>query len=158
MGKEAWMAAFSLVQGLWVTLKQMFSKTCTIQYPEQRLVWPERNRGRVVLPRDAKTGKDRCTACLMCQRICPNGSIEISTKVNEAGKRVLEDYVYHLERCTYCGLCVETCPFDALRMSHEHEVAARNTRELVRHLQQETLSFDPKWKGGLSAKADAGTQ
>lgn len=146
----------NLLTGLGVTLVQMFKKPCTIQYPEQRLVWPDRTRGRLVLPLDQKLNQNRCTACMMCQRICPNGSIEITTKPSESGKKVLDDYLHHLDRCTYCGLCVEVCPFDALRMSHEHEVAARDKSALKRHLQLETLYFEQQWQGGMPAPKQQG--
>jgi NADH-quinone oxidoreductase subunit I len=144
----------SLVKGMAVTLRQFFSKPCTIQYPEERLIWPQRTRGRLIMPRTAE-GNHKCTACLLCQRTCPNGSIEIKVKAREGSRPVLEDYLYHLDRCTFCGLCVEVCPFDALRMSHEHELAVLDRALLKLHLQTETFGFNSAWQGGLPAKADA---
>jgi len=145
----------SLLKGMAITLKQMFSKPCTIQYPEERLVWPDRNRGRVVLPRDPESGKHRCTACMSCVRICPNNSLEITTRANEAtNKRELDDFTYHLDRCSFCGLCVESCMFNALKMSHEHEIAVTDKAELKKHLQSENYALRPEWRGGLQAKAD----
>jgi NADH-quinone oxidoreductase subunit I len=155
MLRESWEMLVSLVKGLGITLRQLFVRPFTVQYPEERVVWPERSRGRLVLPRDPQTGAHRCTSCLMCEKICPNGSLEITQHMGESNKRVLDDFLYHLERCTFCGLCVETCPFNALRMSHEHEIAVRDRAALLRHLQNETLTFDPAWRGGLPAKADA---
>jgi NADH-quinone oxidoreductase subunit I len=155
MARESWEASVNLLKGLGITLKQMFAKPVTVQYPEERVIWPDRTRGRLALPVDAATGANRCTACLLCEKICPNGTIELTTRANEAGKRVLEDYVYHLERCTFCGLCVETCPFDALRMTHQHEIAVRDRSTLVMHLQTETLAFNDAWRGALPAKKDA---
>lgn len=144
----------NLLIGMGVTFKQMFKKPCTIQYPEQRLIWPNRTRGRLVMPLDKTTNKNRCTACMMCQKICPNGSIEISIKTNETGKRTLDRYTHYLDRCTFCGLCVEVCPFDALRMSHEHEIAVRDKKQLIRSLEKEVLYFNDDWEGGLPAKKD----
>lgn len=155
MLKESRELLASLVNGLLVTLRQMFRRPVTVQYPEERVVWPDRTRGRLVLPRDPATGAHRCTACLICERTCPNGSIEITQHPGENNRRVLDDYLYHLDRCTFCGLCVEVCPFDALRMSHEHEIAVRDRSVLLLHLQNETRVFDPRWRGGLPAKADA---
>jgi NADH-quinone oxidoreductase subunit I len=146
---ESWNAGASLVKGLWVTLRQLFAQPFTVQYPEERLTWPARSRGRLVLPRDPATGKDRCTACLLCQRICPNGSIEITVATHETGKRYAGDFLHHLDRCTFCGLCTEVCPFDALRMSHEHELGVRDKALLKRRLQTETLVFGEAWDGGL---------
>ncbi|MCD4814609.1 NADH-quinone oxidoreductase subunit I [bacterium] len=152
--KEPWDVVISLVKGLAITLRQLFSKPCTIQYPEERLIWPDRTRGRLVLPRDPETGKNRCTACMICQRSCPNGSIEITGRTNAAGKKEAEDYLLHLDRCTFCGICVEVCPFDALRMSHEHELAVTDKTALTLHLQNESIEFNEKWRGGLPGKQD----
>lgn len=152
--KEPWDVIVSLVKGLAITLRQLFSKPCTIQYPEERLVWPDRTRGRLVLPRDPATGKNRCTACMLCQRHCPNGSIEITSRTNDAGKKEAAQYLFHLDRCTFCGTCVEVCPFDALRMSHEHECAVTDKQALKLYLQNETIPFDEKWRGGLASQKD----
>ncbi len=154
MLREAWEIAASLGRGLAVTFRQMFVKPVTVQYPEERVAWPPRTRGRLVLPRDPETHAHRCTACLLCQKICPNGSIEISLRPGEGAKRVLDVFLHHLDRCTFCGLCVEICPFDALRMSHEHEIAVRDRGTLKRRLQDETPAFAPEWQGGLPAKKD----
>lgn len=154
MLKESWQVLASLLIGMGITLRQMLAKPFTVQYPEERVAWPGRTRGRLVLPRNPDTQAHRCTVCLMCERICPNGSIEITAGTNEAGKRVLQDYLHHLDRCTFCGLCVEACPFDALRMSHEHEIAARNKADFKRHLQQEAVVFKAEWQGGLPDKTE----
>jgi NADH-quinone oxidoreductase subunit I len=154
MLKESWDLLFSLITGLAITLRQMFVRPFTVQYPDECVVWPERTRGRLVMPRDSATGTNRCTACLMCEKICPNGSIEIKVRTDEHNKRKPEDFLHHLDRCSYCGLCVETCPFNALRMSREYEIAVRDKSRLKRHLQDETLVFDERWRGGLPAKAD----
>lgn len=148
-------AVVSLVKGLGVTLRQFFRKPVTVQYPEERVAWPARTRGRVVLPKDPARGATRCTACLQCQRICPNGSLEVTAGTHAEGKRAPREFLYHLDRCTFCGLCVETCPFDALRMSHEHEHAALDPSVFKRRLLDEDYAFDPAWQGGLPAKADA---
>lgn len=155
MLKESWDLLVSLGRGLLVTLRQMFRRPFTVQYPEERVDWPDRTRGRLVLPRDPTTGAHRCTSCLMCERVCPNHSIEITQHLGESNRRVLDDYLYHLERCTFCGMCVEVCPFDALRMSRDHEIAVRDRSALLLHLQNEARVFDPRWRGGLPAKADA---
>lgn len=154
MFKESWQILASLVVGLGITLRQMLVKPFTVQYPDERVIWPARTRGRLVLPRNPDNQAHRCTACLMCERICPNGSIEITVTTNEIGKRVLQDYLHHLDRCTFCGLCVETCAFDALRMSHEHEIASRNKGDFKRHLQLEAVALKTEWQGGLPDKAE----
>ena len=78
-------------------------------------------------------GNNHCTACGMCERACPNASINVLATKNIAGKKVLGRYVYHFASCTQCGLCVEACPFGAIRMNQDFEVATTdpNTLEMI---------------------------
>ena len=125
--------AWSLICGLSVTLKYFFNpkRIVTEQYPENRktLKMHDRYRGRLEMIEDAD-GNNRCTACGMCERACPNASINVLATKNIAGKKVLGRYVYHFASCTQCGLCVEACPFGAIRMSQAFEVATTDPNDL----------------------------
>jgi len=124
---------WSLICGLSVTLKYFFNpkRIVTEQYPENRktLKMHERYRGRLEMIED-ENGNNRCTACGMCERACPNASINVLATKNIAGKKVLGRYVYHFASCTQCGLCVEACPFGAIRMSPAFEVATTDPNDL----------------------------
>ena len=127
---------WSLMCGLSVSLKYFFDprRIVTEQYPENRktLKMHERFRGKLEMIEDAD-GNNRCTACGMCERACPNASINVLSTKNIACKKVLGRYVYHFASCTQCGLCVEACPFGAIRMNQEFEVATTdpNTLEMI---------------------------
>jgi NADH-quinone oxidoreductase subunit I len=127
---------WSLMCGLSVSLKYFFDprRIVTEQYPENRktLKMHERFRGRLEMIEDEE-GNNRCTACGMCERACPNASINVLSTKNIAGKKVLGRYVYHFASCTQCGLCVEACPFGAIRMNQDFEVATTdpNTLEMI---------------------------
>ena len=127
---------WSLMCGLSVSLKYFFDprRIVTEQYPENRktLKMHERFRGRLEMIED-ENGNNRCTACGMCERACPNASINVLATKNIAGKKVLGRYVYHFASCTQCGLCVEACPFGAIRMNQDFEVATTdpNTLEMI---------------------------
>ena len=127
---------WSLMCGLSVSLKYFFDtrRIVTEQYPENRktLKMHNRFRGKLEMIEDAD-GNNRCTACGMCERACPNASINVLSTKNIAGKKVLGRYVYHFASCTQCGLCVEACPFGAIRMNQEFEVATTdpNTLEMI---------------------------
>lgn len=125
--------AFSLFKGMKVTFRYISrpSRVVTRQYPENRgvLKMTERFRGQVVMPHDAQ-GEHTCTACTLCEKACPNGSISILTTKNIAGKRVLGAFVYRLSSCTLCNLCIEACPFDAIRMGPGFEMASYSRESL----------------------------
>ena len=124
---------WSLMCGLSVSLKYFFDprRIVTEQYPENRktLKMHDRYRGRLEMIEDAD-GNNLCTACGMCERACPNASINVLATKNIAGKKVLGRYVYHFASCTQCGLCVEACPFGAIRMNQDFEVATTDPNSL----------------------------
>ncbi|MEO7778130.1 MAG: NADH-quinone oxidoreductase subunit I [Fibrobacteria bacterium] len=117
----------NMFKGMGVTFRYIRkpSRIVTRQYPENRetLTFPERFRGQVIMPHDAN-GDHTCTACTLCEKACPNGSISILTTKNIASKRVLGAFVYRLSSCTLCNLCIEACPFDAIHMGPGFEMAA----------------------------------
>lgn len=117
----------SLLKGLSVTLRYFFNPKMVVteQYPENKatLKMHERFRGRVELIHDAQD-EHTCTACGMCEKVCPNASINILTTKNIAGKRVLGRYLYRLDTCTQCGLCIESCPFGSIRMNQDFELSS----------------------------------
>lgn len=118
--------SFSFLKGISVTVKYFFQpkRIVTEQYPENKatLKMYPRFRGRLEMVED-ENGENRCTACGMCEKSCPNGSINVLPTKNIAGKKVLGKYIYRLDTCTQCGFCVETCPFGAIRMNQDFELA-----------------------------------
>ena len=130
--------------GLKVTLKEYFTPKTTEQYPENRkttLHVAKRHRGRLVFKRnDDKTYK--CTACTMCEKACPNGTISIVSEMvtnEETGrkKRELRDYRYDLGDCMFCQLCTNACNFDAIEFTNDFENAVFDRDALVLHLDKE---------------------
>jgi NADH-quinone oxidoreductase subunit I len=68
---------------------------------------------------------------------CPNGSIEIISRMEEIDgkkKKVIDKHIYHLGMCTFCGLCVKTCPSDALAFGQEFEHAVFERGQLTKVL------------------------
>lgn len=97
----------------------------TIQYPEEKRQLPENFRYIPMLLYDEETGKDRCTACGICSKVCPPQCIWIVRETNEQGKPVPHPAEYYIDAsiCMSCGFCAEYCPFDAIKMNHDYEMA-----------------------------------
>jgi NADH-quinone oxidoreductase subunit I len=133
----------TLATGLKVTLKEYFTKKSTEQYPENRkttLHVSKRHRGRLVFKRN-DDGSYKCTACTLCEKTCPNGTIKITSQMvtTEDGKkkRQLTDYQYDLGDCMFCQLCTNVCNFDAIEFTNDFENAVFDRNSLVLHLDKE---------------------
>ena len=89
----------------------------TVQYPEEKVTYPERFRGlhRLMLRDD---GAVRCVACMCCPTVCPAHCITIIPEESENAGIEKRPAVFEIDelRCVVCGLCVEACPCDAIRM------------------------------------------
>jgi NADH-quinone oxidoreductase subunit I len=145
------------------------SKVVTVQYPEEKVDYPDGYRGlHRLVPRE--DGKPRCVACYMCATICPAQCIYIeAAEYDEADEnaesRVIEKYpktfVIDELRCVVCGLCVDACPKDAIRMdTYKHTPSEYNRQGFVydipRLLQGPAVTHpsDPWYKRGNSEQPD----
>lgn len=89
----------------------------TVQYPEEKVTYPERYRGlhRLMLRDD---GSARCVACMCCPTVCPAHCITIVPEESNDKSVEKRPAIFEIDelRCVVCGLCVEACPCDAIRM------------------------------------------
>ena len=133
----------TLATGMKITWKEYFTPKSTEQYPENRkttLHVAKRHRGRLVMLRD-ENGAVKCTACTLCEKTCPNGTIKITSQMvtTEEGKkkRQLVDYQYDLGDCMFCQLCVNACNFGAIEFTNDFENSTFERESLVLHLDKE---------------------
>jgi NADH-quinone oxidoreductase subunit I len=101
----------------------------TVQYPDEKVTYPERFRGlhRLMVRDD---GAVRCVACMCCPTVCPAHCITIIPEESDSKNIEKRPAVFEIDelRCVVCGLCVEACPCDAIRMDtgmHAHPVEDR---------------------------------
>src|SRR3990167_1084391 len=128
----------SLCKGMAVNIGYLIrpSTVVTQQYPENRgtLKMFERYRARLRLIYNDE-GTHPCTACGICEMVCPNKTIKIITRQGPVtGKKELDRFVWRFDTCTFCHLCVQACPFIAIDMTGEYESSVYDRRLLIYNL------------------------
>lgn len=122
-------------RALWVTLRNLFRRPFTVEFPRTQRPRPERYRVGFALLRDEQ-GEELCIGCLACERICPSGIITIKagpkreSPVTHKKRGYADDLTIDTEACLTCELCVQVCPTDALVMTRIPERPAEHREEL----------------------------
>jgi len=113
----------AIFKGLWITIRHLFTRKVTIQYPEQVRTMSPVYRGQHMLMRDDQ-GRENCTACGLCALSCPAEAITMKAEERKPNEKHLyreEKYasIYEINmlRCIFCGLCEEACPKDAIYLT-----------------------------------------
>ncbi|MDD5363109.1 MAG: NADH-quinone oxidoreductase subunit I [Ignavibacteria bacterium] len=138
--KHIYQAVSSIMIGMAITFKQMFHKSVTIQYPEQRLQLPERERNRLFV------NMEDCIGCDQCAKACPVSCIDIETVkvvpgdvvgktgVTSQGKKKalhVTNFTIDFAKCCYCQLCVFPCPTECIYMTDVFEFSTYKRSDLL---------------------------
>lgn len=132
--------------GLAVTARHFFvnlwgymigrKRTFVVQYPEERLDYPDAFRGHPVLVA-LDSGKPKCVACGLCEFACPTDCITILPGETEGAiERAPRVFDIDMSRCMFCGLCEEACPEEAIVMSRDVELAAYERAPMLLHMDE----------------------
>lgn len=146
------LGVWRLGQGMYITMLNFLRPKVTEQYPENRgeHVYFERFRALLTMPHDGDN-HHKCTACGICMRNCPNGTITVIARTEDdpaTGKprKVLDKHLYDLGSCTFCALCVQGCPFGAIEFSNLFEHSVFTREKLMKQLNRPGSSLAPKTK------------
>jgi NADH-quinone oxidoreductase subunit I len=128
--KTVWEGIVALAGGFATTLKHLFRKPITEEYPEFKRPLPERSRAVIILTRDPDGG-ERCVACYLCSAACPVSCISMQSAERQDGRRYASWFRINFARCIYCGLCEEACPTLAIQLTPYYETCERDILKLV---------------------------
>jgi len=142
-----------LLVGLSLTLRYMFRRKVTINYPYEKGPLSPRFRGEHALRR-YPNGEERCIACKLCEAICPAQAITIEAEPREDGSRRTTRYDIDMTKCIYCGLCEEACPVDAIVEGPNYEFATETHAELL-YDKEKLMANGDRWEEELAARLTA---
>ena len=125
--------------GMYLTLRHMFTRSVTVQYPHKKLDIPERSRNLLF------NKIEDCIGCDQCVQACPVDCITIETieafegedvgVTSDGSKKRFRIPVFDIDmaKCCYCGLCTYPCPTKCLNMTGEYKLATYKRSNLVLH-------------------------
>lgn len=135
--KNTWLGIWTVLVGMKITFKHLFTPSVTIQYPDVKVALPERVRNRLYV------NMDDCIGCDQCARACPVECIEIETvkslptedlgKTSNGKKKALWVTKFNIDiaKCCYCQLCVFPCPTECIYMTDAYEFSEFDRNDLV---------------------------
>ena len=142
-----------LVSGMALTLRYMFRRKVTLNYPFEKGPLSPRFRGEHALRR-YPNGEERCIACKLCEAICPAQAITIEAEPRADGSRRATRYDIDMVKCIYCGLCEEACPVDAIVEGPNFEYASE-TREELLYDKEKLLANGERWETEIASRLAA---
>ncbi len=107
-----------IAKGMALTLKHLFRKPITTQYPEEKLTVSRRIRGNVLA-----WSQEKCIGCYTCAQSCPHGCIDIMT--SEKGTKGLvpapcsQSCPAHVDVPRYIRLITAGKPSEAVAVNRE---------------------------------------
>lgn len=128
---------FTVLVGMKITLKHIFTRSATVQYPTVRMKIPERGRNRLFVNIDDCIGCDQCSMacpvdCITIETIKSTPDVDLGLTSKNTKKRLyVTRFDIDIAKCCYCGLCVPPCPTECIFMTDVYEFSELDRHNLI---------------------------
>lgn len=135
--RDIFQSVWTVMVGMRITFRHLFTPAVTIQYPDVKLKLPERARNRLYV------NMDDCIGCDQCSMACPVNCISIETakamptedlgmtSTGQKKRLYVTEFDIDIGKCCYCGLCVYPCPTECIKMTDVYEFSEFNRENLI---------------------------
>ena len=135
--KNTWLGIWTVLVGMKITFRHLFTPAVTIQYPDVKVNLPDRVRNRLYV------NMDDCIGCDQCSMACPVDCITIETvkstpdvdlgltSVGTKKRLYVTQFDIDIAKCCYCGLCVPPCPTECIVMTDVYEFSEFERNNLI---------------------------
>jgi NADH-quinone oxidoreductase subunit I len=161
--KNIFLGVWTVLVGMWITFRHLFTRAVTIQYPDARIPMPERARNRIGVRMEDCIGCKQCAMacpvrCISIETIKAAPSDDLGTTSNGQKKRLwVTAFDIDFAKCCFCGLCVAPCPTECIRMTGDYEYSELNRSRLVYRFSRMTPQEIAEAGRRASAAAGSGT-
>jgi NADH-quinone oxidoreductase subunit I len=128
---------YTVVVGMKITIKHLFTRSATVQYPTVKMKIPERARNRLYVNIDDCIGCDQCSMacpvdCITIDTIKSTPDVDLGLTSKNTKKRLyVPRFDIDIAKCCYCGLCVWPCPTDCIVMTDVYEFSEYDRKNLI---------------------------
>ena len=128
---------FTVLVGMKITIKHLFTRSATVQYPTVKMKIPERARNRLFVNIDDCIGCDQCSIacpvdCITIETIKSTPDVDLGMTSKNTKKRLyVPRFDIDIAKCCYCGLCVWPCPTECIVMTDVYEFSEFNRHDLI---------------------------
>lgn len=155
--RNVWDGVWTVLIGMKITWRHLFTPAVTIQYPDVKVKLPERARNRLYV------NMDDCIGCDQCAMACPVNCITIETikstpdvdlgltSVGTKKRLYVPVFDIDIAKCCYCGLCVPPCPTECIKMTDVYEFSEFDRSSLIYNFATMTPAEVDQAKAKLAA-------